>query len=329
MPIARTVAYDQIDTEHASAMAGVQPVQPVETGTSAVAWGAIVAGAIGAAIISMILLILGAGLGLSAVSPWAREGISAATFTVSTIVWLIFTQVVAAAMGGYLAGRLRSRWISVHTDEVYFRDTAHGFLAWAVAALATAALLTSAVTSVVGSGIQAGASVAAGLGTAATAGAATSAAAGLGGSDNQNGPMGYFVDSLFRSDATAIAPASESAPPVTAEQAAEVGRILMRAVPAGTLPPNDLRYVGQIVAQRTGLTQSEAEQRVNETVAQVQRTMAETEAAAREAADTARKAAAWGSLWLFISLLSGAFFASVAAIYGGRQRDSLPRIQHT
>ena len=123
--------------------------EPIQTQASAVSWGAIVAGAAGAAALALILLMLGTGLGLSSVSPWAYSGVSATTFGVSTILWLTFTQLVASGMGGYLAGRLRTKWVAVHTDEVYFRDTAHGFLSWAVAALATAALLTSVIGSIV------------------------------------------------------------------------------------------------------------------------------------------------------------------------------------
>ena len=102
----------------------------------AVSWGAIVAGAAAAAALSLILLILGVGLGLSSVSPWASDGVGATTFGVTTILWLTLTQSLALAMGGYLAGRLRTKWTGVHTDEVYFRDTAHGFLAWAGASMA-------------------------------------------------------------------------------------------------------------------------------------------------------------------------------------------------
>ena len=94
---------------------------------SAVSWGAIAAGAAAAAALSLILLLLGVGLGLSSVSPWAGAGVSTAGFGVSTIVWLTLTQLLASAVGGYLAGRLRTRSIAAATDEVYFRDTAHGF----------------------------------------------------------------------------------------------------------------------------------------------------------------------------------------------------------
>lgn len=122
---------------------------------SAVSWGAIFAGAAAAAALSLILLILGTGLGLSSISPWANAGVSGTTFGVSTIILITLTQLLSAGMGGYLAGRLRTKWVEVHTDEVFFRDTAHGFLAWAIASLATATLLTSVIGVIVNGGVQA------------------------------------------------------------------------------------------------------------------------------------------------------------------------------
>lgn len=100
-----------------------------DTTTSGVSWSAIFAGASTAAALSLILLILGVGLGFSAISPWSNSGVSATAIGISTILWLAFTQIAASGLGGYLSGRLRIRWLTVHTDEVYFRDTAHGFLA--------------------------------------------------------------------------------------------------------------------------------------------------------------------------------------------------------
>ena len=289
---------------------------------SAVSWGAIVAGASAAAALSLILLVLGTGLGLSSVSPWSNSGITATTFGVSSILWVTLTQLVAAGMGGYLAGRLRTRWTAVHSDEVYFRDTAHGFLAWAVASLATAALLTSVIGSIVSGGLQAGASVAGGVAataTAATAGgvAANGSTIAKPGTDNE--PMGYFVDSLFRKDATATPGAA--AEPTATGSASEVPRIFINSIRTGSLPADDVRYVGQIVAQRTGLTQQDAEKRVTDTYARVQTKLREAEAATKEAADKARKASAYAALWLFISLLGGAFIASWTATFGGRRRD--------
>jgi hypothetical protein len=306
---------------------------------SAVSWGAIVAGAAGAAALSLILLILGTGLGLTSVSPWAQDGISAGTFGVSAVVWVTFTQLLASGLGGYLAGRLRTRWAGAHVDEVYFRDTAHGFLAWAVASLATAALLTSVIGSIASGGIQAGALAAGGV--TATA-AATAGGAAAGGAvaarsetakpDADKQPMGYFVDSLFRPNTNApaagSAPAGNAAAPGEAAQQAaaasssEVTRIFVNGIAAGALPPEDVRYVGQLVAQRTGLSQQEAEKRVTDTYARLQAKLRDMELAAKQAADKARKASAYTSLWLFLSLLIGAFVASLAATYGGRLRDA-------
>ncbi|MCV2351810.1 hypothetical protein [Paucibacter sp. Y2R2-4] len=259
----------------------------------------------------MILLILGVGLGLSSVSPWARNGVSAATFGASTIVWLTVTQLLASAMGGYLAGRLRTKWTEVHTNEVYFRDTAHGFLSWALASLATAVLLTSVIGSIVGGGVQAGATIASGA-----TGATKMVLGNLEGS-TEGGTTGYFVDSLFRRDAAVDASLSSSVA-VTME----VGRIFASAGRSEALPPEDLRYVGQVVALRTGLSQPEAEKRVAAVYAKAQAKAREAEIAARESADQARKASAYSALWLFISLLVGAFVASLAATYGGRLRDA-------
>lgn len=317
-------------------VSGVGSVNPAVTtieasgSHSGVSWGAIFAGAAGAASLSLILLLLGTGLGMSSISPWASQGASATAVGVAAILWLTFTQIAASGMGGYLAGRLRTKWAGVHTDEVYFRDTAHGFLAWAVATLLTAALLSSVVGSILGAGAQAGATVVGGAATAATA--AGGAAASQGASDASPGPMNYFIDSLFRRDAGSTAPASTDAGAAPAAMSTtpdrsaastntEVSRIFLNSIRTGALPPEDAKYVGQVVAQRTGLSQQDAEKRVNDTYAKAQAALKDAQTKAKEAADAARKASAYGSLWLVISMLIGAFVASFAATYGGRRRD--------
>jgi hypothetical protein len=306
-------------------------------GHSGVSWAAILAGAAGAAALSLILFVLGSGLGMTMVSPWADRGVAATTFGITAILWITLTQLIASGFGGYLAGRLRTKWTSVHTDEVYFRDTAHGFLAWAVATLATAALLGSVIGSLVSTGVgAAGALVDRAAGAAGAAGAAsgaTGSAAEGGGAMPAAGmssmrSTAYYVDSLFRRDATS-APAS--AAPTTgsdvdnggmAGNRMEVGRIFANSLHGGALPADDQRYVAQLVAQRTGLSQQDAEKRVGDVYARTQAKLKETEAAAKDAGDKARKASAYASLWLFISLLIGAFTASLAATYGGGQRDA-------
>ena len=295
-------------------------------GAAAVSWSAILAGAAGAAALSLILVILGTGLGLSSVSPFSGQGVGVAALGVSTILWLTFTQLAASGMGGYLAGRLRRRWAATHSDEVYFRDTAHGFLAWAVACLATAAMLTSVIGSIMSSGTQA---------SAAVSGGATTAPAGVGsavGAAVKNGvwtdSMDYFVDSLFRKDIGAAPSPSASAlsstradDGVAAKTTTEVARIYAHGLRDGSLSDADSKYLGQIIAQRTGISQAEAEKRASDTFAQVQSRQKDAQTVAKDLADKARKASSYAALWLFVSLLTGAFVASLAATYGGRRRD--------
>jgi hypothetical protein len=211
----------------------------------------------------------------------------------------------------------------LHTGEVYFRDTAHGFLAWAVSALATAALLTSVIGSIVGTGVQAGASVVAGVATTAGAAVGAVSASSRASAGDDGGPIGYFVDALFRRPATGPAPTgTDTVDRASADDIREVSRIFMNVSLSAPLPPDDLRYVGQIVAQRTGLSPQAAETRVAEVYARAQAQARAAEQATREAADQARKVSAYSALWLFVSLLVGAFVASLAATFGGRRRDA-------
>jgi hypothetical protein len=289
---------------------------------SGVSWGAIFAGAVAAAALSLILVLLGTGLGLSSISPWTERGASATTLGVATILWITFTQIAASGIGGYMAGRLRTRWTGVRTDEVYFRDTAHGLLAWSVATLLTAATLTSTLGAILGTGAQAGASLA---GSAATG--LAPAAAGLSTPKTPDegdtaGPAAYFVDSLFRPDPGAAAnPAAGSGAAPASPPTGEASRILLNALRAGALPADDTRYLGQVVAQRTGLSQPDAEKRVTETFNRAKAAQDEARDKAKAAADAARKSSAYASLWLFVSLLVGAFVASYLATHGGRRRD--------
>jgi hypothetical protein len=180
---------------------------------SGTSWGAIFAGAAAAAALSLILTMLGFGLGVSAISPWASQGVSESTLGYATIGWLAFTQIAASAVGGYMAGRLRARWINTHADEVYFRDTAHGLLAWAVASLVTAAFLSSAISATLSGGSH--------LGAAVAVPAVTGTSAIVTNVSTDTALVDYFTDSLFRGDANAT-PADGN----TSTAHAEVVRIL-------------------------------------------------------------------------------------------------------
>lgn len=275
------------------------------------AWGAILAGAVAAAALSLILLALGSGLGLSAVSPWSYQGASAAGFGMGAIVWLLFMAAAASGLGGYLAGRLRPKWVEVTGDESFFRDSAHGFLAWAVATVVSAALLASAASSMVGTVAKAGAAVAgATVGTAATAGAATGPTLA-----EKADPTAYFVDMLFRGSKP-----PEAGVDAEAMRSESVG-IMANALQQGDLNAGDKAYLAQLVARRTGMTQSEAEQRVTQVSSAAKAALDAAETKARAAAESARKTALYTALWVFVSLLLGAFCAALAATMGGRQRD--------
>lgn len=330
------------------------PVVPPAS-ESAVSWGAIFAGAAGAAALSLILLILGVGLGLSSVSPWSFEGVSKETFGWSSIAWLTFTALAASGLGGYLAGRLRTKWTQIHGDETYFRDTAHGFVSWAVATLLTASLLTSAIGGVLGTGAKvAGATAGAAASTAgvAAAGAGSAAAAA------PEGDLNYWVDSLFRS-ATNAGAADPSAPPPPGapmepnaappqapnagpreagmapprpmpgrapagdrrELRAEVNRIIVNSLQGDGLDPADTQYLSQLIARETGMSPTEAQARVTDVQTRMRAALEKAKTTAKQVADDARKAAAHAALWLFITLLIGAFFASLSATWGGRRRD--------
>jgi hypothetical protein len=270
---------------------------------SGVSWAAIFAGGVTAAAMSILLLIFGAGLGLSSISPWAGNGVSVTTFTVLAAIWLIIVQWVSSLFGGYMAGRLRTKWVNVHTDEVFFRDTAHGFLAWALGTLIVAGVLTSATTSAINAGGRAAATV------TATA--------------SQNG---YYVDLLFRQNVnpngTSATPDAASNAQVTGlsdtEMRAEAATILAQGAAGAGVSTIDSAYLAQLVSARTGLAPADAQSRVTDVLNQEQAAITK----AKQVTDAARKASALAAVYTFISLLIGAFIASVAGAIGGRLRDN-------
>lgn len=280
--------------------------------SSGVSWGAVFAGAAAAAALSFVLLMLGFGLGLSSVSPW---GYNDAPIGKATILWIAFMQLASAGIGGYIAGRLRVKWASVHTDEVYFRDTAHGMLAWAVATLLTAAVMAGAIGTVLSGAGKAGATVA----TVAAAAAPAMASGNAGGANTERSLGSYYSDVLLRSGG-AVTDTDNGA------LRAEVNRILLSAVDRGKLGADDRQYLAALVAKRSGLAPADAERRVDETYARLNADTTAAVNAAKAAADEARKAAAASALWMFVALLLGAFVASLCATFGGRRRDNVPAL---
>jgi hypothetical protein len=248
--------------------------------------------------VTLLLTALGAGLGLSSISPWADAGVSATTFKIGAGLYLCCVAMIASAIGGYLAARLRTKWTGLNTNEVFFRDTAHGFLAWAFATVLTAGVLGAATTHI-------------------ASGAATGAGAAAGQAAQNINPSDLYVDRLFRADASgAQAPGAQTASGSQAgtnpdASRAEVLRLWTSSFRNNQeLTTDDRAYVARLVAARTGISQAEAEKRVNDVVTD-----------AKVAADRSRRAAAQFAFWLAASLLIGAFAASLAAVEGGQLRD--------
>jgi hypothetical protein len=276
------------------------PDSPVESAVSAVSWAAIIGGAVAAASATLVLVALGSGLGLAAISPWHNAGASAATFTIGAGIWLIVVQWLSSALGGYLTGRLRTKWVGAHTHEVFFRDTAHGFLTWALASVIGAVILASAASSAIGTGTQAAAT------------AASGAAQGAGTAASMAQSQAYDVDTLYRGqkpDMTGTDPAVR----------AETTRILANGMRNGDVSAADRTYLAQLIASRTGVSQDDAQKRVDDVVTQEKA----AEAKARQAADTARKSASAVSIFTALSMVIGAFIASAAAALGGSLRDEV------
>jgi hypothetical protein len=273
-----------------SSAAGVRPAEAsVESSAPGLNWGPIVGGAVAAAALSVILFTLGSGLGLSAVSPWSHSNPSPAAFGVGAAIFLIVVQWIASGLGGYLTGRLRTKWVGIRTDEVFFRDTAHGFLAWALATLLSVWIVAATATAVVGGG----ASALTFAGTQAYA---------------------YYVDQLLRTAQPSQAGSNQpaQAPANNRGTKDELRRIFARDISGAEFPASDQTYVAQVVSAQTGLSQADAEKRVSDVIVQ-----------AKDATDKTRKATSALSFFTFFSLLVGAFIACVSGALGGLHRDEM------
>jgi hypothetical protein len=271
-------------------MEAISP-QSVQTGTvestvPGVSWAAILAGAAASCALTLVLLSFGAGMGFAVVSPWAGSGVSSTTFEIGTGLYFIVMAMISSAVGGYLAGRLRTKWTGIQTTEVQFRDTAHGFLAWAVASVFGAMVLALPASSLIG-GAASG-----------TTAAATNAA--------QSSPMDGYVDTLLRSDNP-----SAQGQQNPSDARAEMVRLFTSSFrKGGDLNAADRTYVAKLVSARTGLSQADAEKRVTEVSNQLKADL-----------DSTRKTTMQLAIWLTLSLFIGAFSAAAAAMEGGGLRD--------
>jgi len=280
-------------------MAIAMNTAPDGAGISAVSWGAILAGGLAAAALTVVLVVLGSAVGLATVSPWSGAAVSATTFKLTAGLYLVAVAMISSTVGGYVAGRLRTLWTGAHSEEVLFRDTAHGFLAWAFASVMGVLILGAATTA---------------LTTGATVGAGAAASRAP---QSTSQPTDYFVDMLLRPapNATGTGQAVTGQPSSAGQNEfgarREVNLIFTRGIaqPDG-IPAADRTYLAQVVSARTGLPQAEAEKRVNDVITQ-----------AKAYLEAARKFAMQSALWLTLAMFLGAFAASLAAIEGGQLRD--------
>lgn len=281
---------------------------------SAVSWPAIAAGAVVAASTTLLLIALGGGVGLASLSPWAHTGVSATTFTVMTAIGLIVVQWVSAGVGGYIAGRLRTRWINLHTHEVFFRDTAHGFIMWATATLLVSAAAAVIASSAAGAGLHAASTIG--------AGAAMGAASAASSAPSATSVDPYDVDTLLRAGnpGSASPGYASSGTDGRSDVRAQTTRILARGLTGDEVPAEDRTYLAQLVAAQTGISPADAQTRVDSAIAKVQAAKVQ----AKQAADKARKAAEAASIFTALAMLIGAFIASISAALGGKLRDLHP-----
>jgi hypothetical protein len=299
------------DTTYARESVTVVDPGPYDTvNWSGVSWSGVIAGALTAVAVTAIIVSLGSGIGLSLASPFASLP-SGSTLTIMGAVWLLFAQAVGFATGGYMAGRLRAnpgRW---HTSEVKFRDAANGLVVWALGVVLSMLLLAGAVSKVTSA-----------AGTAATAGGAA-AAAGATAGVTQPSSLDYYTDMLLRTNPQAQANVAPGATPNGGApangangqiQRQQVTRIMLTAIGPNGLSGDDRTYLAQIVSAQSGMSQDDAQKKVDDIVNRAK-------ADATKAADTARQGAEYFAFWTFMSLLFSAVCAALGGMLGGDLRD--------
>lgn len=277
-----------------------------------VEWGPIILGTLAALAILVVLMAFGSALGLSVVSPQPYAGISAKGAAVLAGLYVALVHVAAFATGGYLAGRMRSPWTTDSTDtlvERQFRDGAHGFAVWSLGVVLGAILALSGAAGA----LKAGTAIAA----AGTAGASSNPAV----AQISMQPTDYAVDRLLAPGPAAgagAAPAGDGAANVSrADLAAPITRAFTANLHNPQLDANDRTMLASLVSQRTGLSQADAEKRVDQAFADLKT----AEQKARDAADKARKTTLIAAFLAAAAMAIGAAAACAGATLGARHRD--------
>jgi hypothetical protein len=273
----------------------------MDTRASYIEWTPVIAGSIAASALSFLLLTFGGAVGLSLTSPWPGSGARLWVVAFILLWWMVAVQIGSFAAGGYLAGRMRSRWGSTTTPESQFRDSVHGFMVWALGVLMGALALGFLGAGAAKTGVQSASMVAGGA--AATASA------------SKTSPADYAVDLLLRPAPTGAT--TKTAPGDDEIVRGEANRIFTSAINNRALSQRDYDYLTQVVVARTGLPQNEAQQRVQLATTEAK----DLEIKARDQADKARKSAIITGFMAAASLLVSMLAAIGAAAAGGRHRD--------
>ncbi|GEP52852.1 hypothetical protein [Reyranella soli] len=278
-------------------------------------WGPIILGTLGALAIMVVLMTFGGALGLSIVSPQPYAGLSARALAVLAGLYAALVHVASFSAGGYLAGRMRTPWVTSDTVESHFRDGGHGFGVWALGVVVGAVLAVSGVSGVVKAITGATTAVAA----AGTAGAAANPQTPAALQQISMQPTDYAVDRLLAPGPGAAAPAAAGGPATgsRADLAAPIARAFAANINNPQLDARDRAWLASLVSQRTGLPQADAEKRVDEAFAELKA----AEQKARDAADKARKATLIAGFLAAATMAIGAAAACAGASLGARHRD--------
>lgn len=281
----------------------------------------------------LLVMLLGAGLGFSILSPWNLRNHSAETLSLAAVSWVILAQLISSGGGGYIAGRLVSTQPESNQREIRFRQTVYGLMVWALASVAVVVLLSTAVSTMLAGAVSTVTSIGKGIGAASgTAYLAHAAHIHTTHDDNSNSSQDmshtedsggidrYVLDYLLRPLPDVSADDQHSAAQNSGDrnvQRLEIARIFANAIQENGMPESDKKYVAQIVSARTGMSKADALARVNETLDRSLNNLEKANSHIKEALENTRQAGVKAALWSFLALLCGALSAALAARYAG------------
>ncbi|MGO4408068.1 hypothetical protein AB4Z10_27920 [Bosea sp. RAF48] len=278
----------------------VAPVTVNKENRSYVQWGPILGGAVIATAISTIMTVFGSAIGLSMVSVDFEKSSSATALAIAGALWALWVMASATMAGGYLAGRMRQPNFDANGEERKVRDATHGLLVWATGALLITVVATSSL-----------------FGAAKTAASGVaSASSGLASLVSQNvDPLAMTLDNVMRANGQ----------PPTAQERDEASRIFVSALKNDKIEQSDRDYLASRLAARSGISEQDAQKRIDDSYAR----LSQARETAKQAAERARKIAVLTAFLTAAALLVGAAAAAWAATLGGEHRDENLRVDPT